>query len=187
MELSSNFMNSVDLQNGVFEEEGAKMLEKWEKESSLMLMSSKEKSSSDYLNLNEPQKISRGNEDLEDQKRILAEREAAIYHLGSVMSNVFQGAFADADDAQKQFFKNAVIGLLDYLQKFIMEKKIEAVVSQLASKGFLGVITGAAIVGLIDGAFAVAKSQITGYAEGGLVLPEHGIPIQRDNGDNRLC
>ncbi|MBK6393169.1 MAG: hypothetical protein IPF70_21940 [Saprospiraceae bacterium] len=61
MELSSNFMNSVDLQNGVFEEEGAKMLEKWEKESSLMLMSSKEKSSSDYLNLNEPQKISRGN------------------------------------------------------------------------------------------------------------------------------
>mgnify|MGYP003552632692 FL=1 len=127
------------------------------------------------------------NEDLEDQKRILAEREAAIYHLGSVMSNVFQGAFADADDAQKQFFKNAVIGLLDYLQKFIMEKKIEAVVSQLASKGFLGVITGAAIVGLIDGAFAVAKSQITGYAEGGLVLPEHGIPIQRDNGDNRLA
>lgn len=32
MEMSSNFMNSVDLQNGVFEEEGLKMLEKWEKE-----------------------------------------------------------------------------------------------------------------------------------------------------------
>ena len=28
MELSSNFMDSVDLQNGVFEEEGMKMLEK---------------------------------------------------------------------------------------------------------------------------------------------------------------
>lgn len=124
---------------------------------------------------------------IEEGNRLLKEREAAIYQLGGVMSSVFQGAFADADDAQKQFFKNAVIGLLDYLQKFIMEKKIEAVVSQLASKGFLGVITGAAIVGLIDGAFAVAKSQITGYAEGGLVLPEHGIPIQRDNGDNRLA
>ena len=124
---------------------------------------------------------------MEESLVLLKEREAAIYQLGGVMSSVFQGAFADADDAQKQFFKNAVIGLLDYLQKFIMEKKIEAVVSQLASKGFLGVITGAAIVGLIDGAFAVAKSQITGYAEGGLVLPEHGIPIQRDNGDNRLA
>ena len=32
MELSENFMQSVDLQNGVFEEEGLKMLEKWEKE-----------------------------------------------------------------------------------------------------------------------------------------------------------
>lgn len=30
MELSENFMASVDLQNGVFEEEGLKMLEKWE-------------------------------------------------------------------------------------------------------------------------------------------------------------
>jgi hypothetical protein len=32
MEMSSNFMESVDLQNGVFEEEGLKMLEQWEKE-----------------------------------------------------------------------------------------------------------------------------------------------------------
>lgn len=32
MELSENFMSSVDLQNGVFEEQGLKMLEKWEKE-----------------------------------------------------------------------------------------------------------------------------------------------------------
>ncbi|MCB0582344.1 MAG: hypothetical protein KDD10_23905, partial [Phaeodactylibacter sp.] len=32
MEMSSNFMDSIDLQNGIFEEEGLKMLEKWEKE-----------------------------------------------------------------------------------------------------------------------------------------------------------
>lgn len=32
MEMSSSFMNSVDLQNGIFEEEGLKMLEKWENE-----------------------------------------------------------------------------------------------------------------------------------------------------------
>ena len=38
MEMSSNFMNSVDLQNGVFEEQGMKMLEEWEKKSTLMLM-----------------------------------------------------------------------------------------------------------------------------------------------------
>ena len=33
MEMSSDFMNSIDLQKGIFEEEGMKMLEKWEKES----------------------------------------------------------------------------------------------------------------------------------------------------------
>ena len=32
MELSENFMSSVDLQNGVFEEKGLKMLVKWEKQ-----------------------------------------------------------------------------------------------------------------------------------------------------------
>ena len=32
MDMSSNFMDSVDLQNGIFEEEGMKMLEKWEQE-----------------------------------------------------------------------------------------------------------------------------------------------------------
>jgi hypothetical protein len=41
MEMSSNFMNSVDLQNGVFEEEGLKMLDDWEKKSTLMLMGGK--------------------------------------------------------------------------------------------------------------------------------------------------
>lgn len=32
MELSANFMDSIDLQNGVYEEKGVEMLEKWEKE-----------------------------------------------------------------------------------------------------------------------------------------------------------
>ncbi len=32
MDVSENFMKSVDLQNGIFEEEGLKMLEKWENE-----------------------------------------------------------------------------------------------------------------------------------------------------------
>ena len=38
MEVSSNFMDSVDLQNGVFEEEGMKMLEKWETEGVSLLL-----------------------------------------------------------------------------------------------------------------------------------------------------
>ncbi|TXB61294.1 hypothetical protein [Phaeodactylibacter luteus] len=53
MELSSNLMNSIDLQQGVFEDEGMKMLEKWEKESTLMLMEGKS-GASDTLDLDAP-------------------------------------------------------------------------------------------------------------------------------------
>jgi len=38
MEMSAGFMDSVDLQNGVFEEQGLQMLEQWEQQSTLMLM-----------------------------------------------------------------------------------------------------------------------------------------------------
>lgn len=38
MEMSSDFMNSIDLQNGLFEEKGLQMLEQYEKKSTLMLL-----------------------------------------------------------------------------------------------------------------------------------------------------
>ncbi len=73
MDLSENFMKSIDLQNGIFEEEGLKMLEKWEKEGTAFLDvddkaalgSGKEKT--DVLDLNspkaEPEKVSsKGNQ-----------------------------------------------------------------------------------------------------------------------------
>lgn len=50
MELSENFMSSVDLQNGVFEEEGLKMLQNYEEKSKLLLLGGK----SNSLNINSP-------------------------------------------------------------------------------------------------------------------------------------
>ena len=38
MDISENFMKSIDLRNGIFEEEGLNMLEKWEKESGSFLL-----------------------------------------------------------------------------------------------------------------------------------------------------
>lgn len=73
MELSENFMSSVDLQNGIFEEKGIQMLEEWEaKSDSLLLGEAKEdlilKANSDeeVLDLNEPikrpEKVGRSNQ-----------------------------------------------------------------------------------------------------------------------------
>ncbi len=69
MEMSASFMDSVDLQQGIFQEEGLKMLEKWEKESTLMLLDGST-SSTDTLDLNqepsrsaEPEKQRRSSSD----------------------------------------------------------------------------------------------------------------------------
>lgn len=63
MEMSASFMDSVDLQNGVFEEKGLAMLEEWENKSTLMLMEGGNRSS-DTLDLNdtfaEPEKRTQG-------------------------------------------------------------------------------------------------------------------------------
>ncbi len=62
MDMSASFMDSVDLKNGIFEEEGLKMLEQWEKESSLILGDEKQhlleqaNDDDDVLDLNQPMK-----------------------------------------------------------------------------------------------------------------------------------
>ncbi len=61
MEMSEDFMQSIDLQNGIYEEKGMEMLEKWEKKStSLLLGGSKEElilqanDDNDILDLDSP-------------------------------------------------------------------------------------------------------------------------------------
>jgi len=57
MDTSRNLMDSIDLQNGVFEEEGLQLLEKWERESPLMIQIGKDKKQGEKpLDLNKPPK-----------------------------------------------------------------------------------------------------------------------------------
>jgi len=55
MELSSDFMSSIDLQEGIFEEKGLKMLEEYEKQSTILLLGGQEQAD-EILDLNEPRK-----------------------------------------------------------------------------------------------------------------------------------
>lgn len=57
MDMSSEFMDSIDLQNGVFEEKGLKMLEEYEKKSTLLLLGGAE--SSETLDLDDMPTIER--------------------------------------------------------------------------------------------------------------------------------
>jgi len=73
MEMSEEFMGSIDLQNGIFEEKGMEMLEKWERESTSLILGeskgdilSQADNDNDVLDLNapiaEPQKSGRSNQ-----------------------------------------------------------------------------------------------------------------------------
>jgi chromosome segregation ATPase len=73
MEVSQSFMQSIDLQNGVFEEEGLRMLEKWENESVSLLLGGEKESlilksndENEVLDLNapikQPEKVGRVNQ-----------------------------------------------------------------------------------------------------------------------------
>ncbi len=73
MEMSESFMDSIDLQNGIFEEKGMQMLEQWEKKSTSLLLGtekedliSKANNDEEVLDLNqpikEPVKTGRGNQ-----------------------------------------------------------------------------------------------------------------------------
>jgi hypothetical protein len=55
MEMSSDFMNSIDLQNGVFEEQGLKMLEEYEKKSTLLLMGKDAPTDTEMMDLKLPE------------------------------------------------------------------------------------------------------------------------------------
>ena len=73
MEMSESFMQSVDLQNGIFEQEGLKMLEKWEKEGVSLILGGEKAhlleqahNDEDVLDLHAPrkapEKVERGNQ-----------------------------------------------------------------------------------------------------------------------------
>lgn len=62
MEMSSDFMNSIDLQNGVFEEQGLKMLEEYEKKSTLLLMGKDAAPDNEMMDLKLPDVQTRGSE-----------------------------------------------------------------------------------------------------------------------------
>jgi predicted nucleic acid-binding Zn-ribbon protein len=70
MEMSGSIMSSIDLQNGVLEDEGMKMLEEWEKNSSLMLLDSgnvkSQSAASETLELKSPSADKQASSDAND-------------------------------------------------------------------------------------------------------------------------
>lgn len=124
----------------------------------------------------------------------LAINEEAIGAAGEALG----GFLFDQEATFKDFLKSLVVIALDYVEKQMILAIAQASAASIASPesvatfGAAGLAKAALLTGIIKGIFAVVKSQVQQFAEGGQVLPagrisaRQNIPVQ-SNGDNVLA
>lgn len=108
----------------------------------------------------------------------------------------FQQQLKLNQDFQTALMKSTLVTLLHAFKKYIELKILGesfATLDSIATFGLSGAIRSAIILGALEAAFSGFESVIEGFAEGGRpdhprgkVMPHHGIPIRRANGDDRL-
>ena len=141
-------------------------------------------------------------EDKAEKDRLKA-RNLQLAQYTEATTMTFIGALTQQGDFLKNYQKATAGLILDILEKqAIGSATIQAFASpeSVATAGVAGAIKAGIIVGLIKGAFGVARSAINGFADGGLVegfaggglsgkriTSSDGKAIRRSNGDNILA
>lgn len=112
-------------------------------------------------------------------------------------SSLFQQQLKINNDFSIAMVKTFIITSLHAFKKYIELKILGesfATADSILSFGLTGSIRAGVMLGLIEAAFAGFEGVISGFAEGGNLKPisgtrvnkNHGVPIRRANGDNRL-
>ena len=108
----------------------------------------------------------------------------AVVKGAEELSKNFEKFLSGQESLERAFLKASFASFLTAIENQINLSLVAIITKQIESKGFIGLATGAALAAVVKGAFAVAKSKIKGFAEGGKI---EGINIPtRDNGDNVL-
>lgn len=144
-----------------------------------------------------------------DDKRI-QDLTVKNQQFANVISDVFVRSLNSQEGFLKSFLKGVGAAILDALEKELIAVQLATIAKTTAqslaspdsilSFGATGILRAGIIIGLIKAAFATFRSQVTGFANGGLIeayaaggltgtriMGHHGIPIRRSNGDNRLA
>ncbi|MCL4483235.1 MAG: hypothetical protein M1445_11635 [Bacteroidetes bacterium] len=126
--------------------------------------------------------IKLGDELISEHNRIQKEtdatnqRQAQSYvDLASSIGDSFADTLMSQEQDFGQFLRNTLVMALDALEKILLMSMSEALIKDIASKGFLGIATAAAKIVLMKAAFGTAKALILnggkGKAEGGFTEP----------------
>lgn len=131
----------------------------------------------------------------DDQKKALADKQKSLNAFTeNVTANVTTSLLAQGNFLKN--FQKALVGtLLDILERQVTASVVAQSLTtpdSILTFGASGIARSAVLLGLVKGAFSVARGAIAGFAEGGIVgydsggIINDGVAIRRANGDNRL-
>lgn len=125
----------------------------------------------------------------EDEKRIADDLYKTQRQFALQSADIIASAIQQEGDLIENFTKGVAVSVLNILeQQAIASATIQSLISpeSIATGGIGGLIKAGIIISLIKAAFGTFKAAISGFANGGIVGIDDGIPIQRSNGDNRI-
>lgn len=123
----------------------------------------------------------------EEEEEAKKEKFKTIYeNIASSLSSAMDELFEAETAKGKAFLKSLLISALDMLKPYILAK---LQVEQIAEKGILGIAEAAALTGIVEAAFAGAKSVIKGFSVGGYVSgsgtgTSDSVPARLSNGES---
>jgi hypothetical protein len=94
------------------------------------------------------------------QNAAYEQQAAAALAFGQSVTSIFEQSLTETGLDLQKFSRGVITLLLDTLQKTVNASLVEIVAKQVASKGVVGLATGAALSAAVNIAFSLAKSQI---------------------------
>lgn len=107
-------------------------------------------------------KLAADAKDFEEQRRDELQKTAEVaQNLSAEIGVIFADSITDAGFQVENFFRRLMVLNIDILQRQLLAAIAEIYFKQIASKGFAGIATGAALTAIVVGATEAAKAALS--------------------------
>lgn len=125
----------------------------------------------------------------QEQEDRLKEMQQTMVDMIGEMGDGFADFFEQEDKSLHAFLKQMLLSLLDATEIAIQAIYAEILAKQIAQKSWFGIASAAALMAIIKGAMAGAKSLVKGFSTGGYVQgsgtgTSDSIPARLSNGES---
>lgn len=125
----------------------------------------------------------------QEQEDRLKDMQQTMVDMIGAMGDGFADFFEQEDKSLHAFLKQMLLSLLDATEIAIQAIYAEILAKQIAQKSWFGIASAAALMAIIKGAMAGAKSLVKGFSVGGYVQgsgtgTSDSIPARLSNGES---